>query len=415
LRADLLELLMLNVRVAEERRGDYFAQVAACRLGERRLQELCASYGAELLDSAFGEIIARTEARMRSALLAIPPGSYSFEDFMDDDEGCSGRRAIRVRIEASGERLLVDFTGSSPQVNGNINAPLNATQSAVYYALKALFDPDVPNNEGVMNAVEIVAPRGSIVNCAFPGAVAARAHTCQRIVDVILGALSDALPDRSVGAANGANTTIVISGVDPRTGDQYVYLETLGGGFGGRATKDGKDAVQVHITNTSNLPVEAIEMEYPLVVEAYELVPDSGGAGKFRGGLGLRRMITPVGHVAAFSGHGERFQYRPWGVFGAGAGQVGRFAIIDSDGSRKALSSKPTSIAIAPSQTIMVETPGAGGYGNPRDRSGMALRADFVSGKFSASYISKQYGVDLNAIGPEAQSGRAGRCSRDDS
>ncbi len=284
LQRDLLDLLLLNVRVPDERRGDYFAQVAACRLGARRMVEIAQVYGTDSLAAAFDAIIARTQQRMRDAVQQIPDGTYTFQDQLDDDGQGTYDIPIQVRIDVQGDRIRLDFSGTSPQVPGNLNTGLNATQSAACYAIKALLDPDIPNNQGVLNVVDVYAPEGSLINCRFPGAVAQRATTCQRIVDVVLGALAAALPDASVGAANGANTTAVFSGVDPRTQESYVYLETLGGGFGGRATKDGKDAVQVHITNTSNLPVEAIEMEYPLLVESYGVVEDSGGAGTFRGG-----------------------------------------------------------------------------------------------------------------------------------
>jgi N-methylhydantoinase B len=329
LQTDLLELLLLNVRVPEERRGDYFAQVAACRLGARRIAELVATHSPALLKAAFEAIIARTEQRMRDAVQRIPDGVYEFDDVLDDDGHGTYDIPIRVHIDVSGNRICLDFTGTSPQVPGNLNTGLNATQAAACYAIKALLDPEVPNNQGVLNVVEVFVPEGTLINCRFPGAVAQRATTCQRIVDVVLGALTEALPAASVGAANGANTTAVFAGVDPATQQPYLYLETLAGGFGGRATKDGKDAVQVHITNTSNLPVEAIEMEYPLLVESYGLVEDSGGAGTFRGGMGLRRAVRPMGHTCLFNGAGERFRHRPWGIFGGKPGGSGRYLLRD--------------------------------------------------------------------------------------
>jgi N-methylhydantoinase B len=238
---------------------------------------------------------------------------------MDDDGMGTRDIPIKVRIDVAGERIRFDFAGTSRQVTGNINVTLNATQAAVCYTIKALLDPDVPNNQGVLDLPEIVVAPGSLLNATFPAPVAARANTCQRIIDVVIGALANALPLQAVGAANGANTTAVFSGIDPRTQAQYVYLETLGGGFGGRATKDGTDGVQVHITNTSNLPVESIEMEYPLLVESYGLIEDSGGPGRFRGGMGLRRVIRAVGHDCTFNGAIERSTHSPWGVFGAAA------------------------------------------------------------------------------------------------
>jgi N-methylhydantoinase B len=394
---DVLDILLLNARVPEERRGDYFAQVAAARLGVRRVAEMIEARGVPLLTAAFDDIIRRTEDRLREALRRIAPGEYTFEDVMDDDGVGTTNIPIKLRItvppHGSNARVLFDFTGSGPQVKGNINSTITATQAGVLYSLKALLDPDVPNNQGLIDIVDIHAPLGSIINAKFPAAVAARANTAQRIVDVVIGALAPAIPEAAVGAANGANTTAVFFGHDPRHDRDYVYLETLGGGFGGRFTKDGKDGVQVHITNTSNLPVESIEMEYPLLVESYGFVPDSGGAGKYRGGLGLRRVVRPVGHTMTFSGQGERFVNRPWGLFGGGSGGTGKFTRL-SDGAEVSLPTKPANLLVTSDEAIVVETPGAGGYGKPAERDRAAIENDFVSGKFSRNFIRQHYGVE---------------------
>lgn len=333
---------------------------------------------------------------MRNAVADIPDGVYTFEDCLDDDGHGTLDIPIRVQVEVAGERIRLDFTGTSPQVPSNLNTGLNATQAAACYAIKALLDPDIPSNQGVLDVVEVVVPAGSLINCSFPGAVAQRATTCQRIVDVVLGALAPALPDASVGAANGANTTAVFSGVDPETQQPYVYLETLGGGFGGRAAKDGKDAVQVHITNTSNLPVEAIEMEYPLLVEGYQVVVDSGGAGTFRGGAGLRRIVRPVGHICTFNGAGERFRHQPWGVFGGGPGRSGRYLLRDGDGGETRLDDKPMGVTVTPEHTVVIETPGAGGYGPPDQRDPEKVQDDLRSGKFTPAFLQAQYGLQVN-------------------
>ena len=308
---DILDLLLLNVRVPLERRGDYFAQISACRLGERRLQEVILKHGKVALTAAYSDIISRTQRRMADGVESIRDGTYTFGDVMDGDGLGTFDVAIVVAIHVNGREITFDFSGTADQVKGNINVTLNATQAAVCYSLKALLDPEIPNNQGVLDAVQIVAPAGTLVNAVFPAPVAARANTCQRIIDVVFGALAEAFPERVVAAANGANTTAVFSGIDPRSGASYLYLETLGGGMGGRPMKDGKDGVQVHITNTSNLPIEAIEMEYPLLVEEYSLVTDSAGAGRFRGGMGLRRVVRPRGHDCIFNGAGERFRHPP--------------------------------------------------------------------------------------------------------
>lgn len=393
LQHDLLNLILLNVRVPRERRGDYFAQIAACRLGERRLHEIFVAYGVPTMLAAFDEIVERTSKRMKAAVATVPEGTYSFSDVMDDDGMGTRDIPIRVRIDVKGGRIRFDFTGTSRQVTGNINVTLNATQAAVCYTLKALLDPDVPNNQGMLDLPEIVVEPGSLLNACFPAPVAARANTCQRIIDVVIGALAEALPAQVVGAANGANTTAVFSGVDPRSDSQYVYLETLGGGFGGRAEKDGTDGVQVHITNTSNLPVESIEMEYPLLVESYGLIEDSGGAGRFRGGMGLRRAIRPVGHDCTFNGAIERSAHKPWGVFGGGSGAPGRFLHVAQDGTLTVLPTKPSGVLVRERETITVESPGAGGYGPARERSRAAIEMDRLNGKFSETHLEQHYGL----------------------
>ena len=389
---DLFDILLLNVRVRDERRGDYNAQFAALRLAERRLQEIVAKNSVDLLAGVFKDIITRTNQRMRAAIAMIPDGTYRFEDVMDDD----GLEAINVPIRLTatimGDRAVFDFTGTAPQTPGNINIPLHGTKAAVCYALKAMLDPEIPNNHGVLDAVEVTAPAGTMLSCVAPAAVASRAHTSQRIIDVVIGALADPLPHAAVGAANGANSMAVFAGIDPDSGGPYVYLETLGGGFGGRDDRDGTDGVQVHITNTSNLPVEAIEMEYPLLVERYGLIPDSGGAGRYRGGMGLQRVVRPLGHDCIFNGVGERFRNQPWGVFGGKEGASGSFWLQKADGSLRQLAHKPPDMVIRSGDSVIVNTPGAGGYGEPGDRDAVLLAEDRLSGKFSDAYMATHYG-----------------------
>ncbi|MAV88673.1 MAG: methylhydantoinase [Rhodospirillaceae bacterium] len=391
LQADIMELILLNVRIPEERRGDYYAQIASCRLGTTRLSELIENYGITQLNNSFDEIIHRTKKRMKEAIIEIPDGIYEFSDIMDDDGMGTLEIPICVSIMVKNDYILFDFTGTADQVTGNINVTLNATQASVCYALKALLDPDVPNNQGVLDLPEIIVKKGSLLDAQFPAPVAARANTCQRIIDVILGALAKAKPEAAVAAANGANTTAVFSGVNPSTGVSYVYLETLGGGFGGRATKDGKDGVQVHITNTSNLPVEAIEMEYPLMVHSYKLIEDSGGAGRNRGGLGLERIIEPIKHDCTFNGAGERFENQPWGIFGGEDGKSGEFIKVDKSGKASRLNNKPIAIEVKENESIVIRTPGAGGYGPAKEREIKDISADAVNKKFSYNFLEKKY------------------------
>ncbi len=391
LQQDIMDILLLNVRVPHERRGDHNAQIAACRLGARRLLEVIEVNGLKNVLSAFDQIISRTAKRMRSAIAEIPSGSYTFSDIMDGDGINTNNIPICLTINISGDDINLDFEGTSLQVAGNINTTFNAVQASACYALIAALDADMPSNQGILDVVEINILPGTLLNSVFPAPVAARAHTCQRVVDVVLGALSKALPDKVIAAANGANTTAVFSGIDPRTDQPYLYLETLGGGMGARATKDGKDGVQVHITNTSNLPVEAIEQEYPLRVSEYCFIEDTGGAGKYRGGMALRRVVTPVGHTCVFNGAGERFSNRPWGLFGGEAGETGQFLMRDEKEDIIRLADKPEEVNVSPGNHIIVETPGAGGYGPPSERSSESIKVDRETGKFSNDYIKRHY------------------------
>lgn len=382
--SDVLDLVLLNVRVPEERRGDYMAQVAANKLGERRLIELLRRWPPTALAAGTEQIIAAVSRRMRAAIAELPDGEYRFRDVMDDDGLGATQIPVAVKITIDGEAIHFDFSGSAPQVKGNINVSYAGLQAAVFFALKVLVDPDAPSNHGMLEPIGITAPLGTIVNADFPAATAARAQTCQRIVDVIFGALAEALPERIMAAGNGANTTTTFSGVGP-DGNFYVYLETIGGGIGARSYKDGAEAVQAHLTNTSNLPIEALENEYPLMIERYELVPGSGGAGTWRGGLGLRRVYRPLGHTLTFSGQGERFANRPWGLFGGEDGGCGSFELRGKDGRCAPLPTKPSDVSVAEGEALSVTTPGAGGYGPSSARDPERVAKDIENGKLTTS------------------------------
>jgi len=334
LNEELLDFILLNVRLPIERRGDYYAQIAACRLGERRLGEVIQRYGAAGTASGMNQIIERSTERMAAALARIPDGVYRFEDAMDDDGVGNEDLTIGVTVTAKAGDVTFDFGGTCPQTPGNVNCTLNATVASVTYAVKALLDPNAPNTQAVIDCVKVTAPDGCLINCVFPAPVAGRAHTCQRIIDVVFGALAPALPE-----------------------------QVTAGGGGARVAKHGKDGVQTGITNTSNLPVEAIEQEYPLLVEEYGLVSDSGGTGKFNGGRGIRRVVKPVGHTCIFNGVGERFRLAPWGVFGGEDGKPGRFALRLADGGEEPLPPKTGNRDLREDQAAIFESPGAGGYG----------------------------------------------------
>ena len=410
---DLFDLILLNVRVPEERRGDYLAQVAANRLGERRCHELLERWSLGRFRAGTDAIIDAVAKRTRAALIEVPDGTYTFSDVMDDDGLGTWDIPIAVRIDVMGDEIHFDFSGSAPQVRGNINVSRSALEASVLYAVKALVDPDGPTNHGMLDAIHIEAPEGSVVNAVFPAATAARSQVSQRLIDIVLGALAPALPDRVIAAGNGANTLATFSG-DDANGNFYVYMEAMGGGAGARSYKDGTDGVQVHSTNTSNLPIESLEREYPILIERYELVPDTSGAGTWRGGLALRRAYRPIGHTAVFSGQGERNLNKPWGLFGGGEGATGSFRLVHDDGRSETLAVKPHTVEIPPDATLWITTPGAGGYGPPEGRSKRRLALDVVSGKLSPGRLEEQYGCDVSELPDVVDSTDTVRVVRDD-
>ena len=390
---DVLDLVLLNVRVPEERKGDYMAQIAANKLGARRLQELFTKWTREQVFEGCTGIIEAVTRRMRAGIADLPDGKYEFTDVLDDDGMGTTNIPICVKIDIQSDEIWLNFEGSAPQVTGNMNNSFAGLQASVLFALKVLIDPDGPTNHGMLDPVHIDAPEASVVNASFPAATAARAQTCQRIIDVILGALAPAVPERVIAACNGANGVATFSGEGP-DGQYYLYMETIGGGAGGRSYQDGSDGIQVHVTNTSNLPVEALENEYPLLVERYELVENSGGAGKWRGGMGLRRVYRGLGHTLTFSGQGERAVTPPWGLFGGKGGGTGSISLINPDGSKEELDIKPASLQVEPTKAVCIETPGAGGYGAPVDRDKESLLEDFKSEKFSRLFLKENYNFE---------------------
>ncbi|MCX7750281.1 MAG: hydantoinase B/oxoprolinase family protein [Candidatus Bipolaricaulota bacterium] len=359
---ELLALLLLNVRTPEERLGDLRAQHAACQTGIARLEELALRYGKELLSEGMREILDYGERRMRAALVRLPQGVAEFEDALDDDGLGSGPLPIRVRVELRGDRVRVDFAGSAPQARGPVNAPLAVTASAVYFALRAVADPTIPPSAGPYRPIEIHAPAGSIVNPRPPApVVGGNLETSQRIVDVILGALAQLVPDRVPAAGQGTMNNVAIGGTDPRTGRPYAFYETIAGGAGARPDGDGPHGVHTGMTNTLNTPVEALELAYPLRVERYELRPGTGGKGRFHGGWGIRRDLTPLGHTAHASILSDRRVGRPYGLGGGEPGAPGENVLI-RDGKEIPLPGK-TELDLRPGEVLSIRTPGGGGHG----------------------------------------------------
>lgn len=361
---DVFDLILSNVRTPDERRGDLLAQFAANEIGRARLEEAVARFGAGKVRLYSGLVQDYTEKFLRETIRAIPDGVYAFEDFLDND-GISARSLkIGVYLTVRGDEAVVDFSSSSPQTEGGVNANFAITCSAVLYVFRSLVKEDIPFNTGLMRPLEIVAPKGSIVNAEFPAACAGgNVETSQRIVDVLLGALAKAVPDRIPAASQGTMNNIAFGGYDPWRKRHFAYYETIGGGMGAGSDADGLDGVHTHMTNSLNTPLEALENYLPIRIRRYGFRKGSGGKGLHRGGEGIVREYEFLVR-AALTIMSERRRFAPYGACGGGPGAKGKNTLF-SRGRKKVLGSK-VNIKLRPGDVLRVETPGGGGYGRPR-------------------------------------------------
>jgi N-methylhydantoinase B len=370
---DILALLLNNVRTPEEREGDLGAQIAACQTGAQRLNELCARYGLARTQKAAADLLDYSEELMRVFLATVPPGKYHAEDFLDDDgvEANPVRIAVTINISrfrakstSSSDRnppVTIDFTGTDPQVQGAINAVEAITYSACFYVFRCLLREDVPATAGLMRPLHVIAPAGTVVNANPPAAVAGgNVETSQRIVDVLLRALAQAIPDRIPAAAAGTMNNLTIGGMD-FIGQPFAYYETIAGGMGARPTKDGISGVHTHMTNSLNTPAEALENAYPVRLRQYSLRPNSGGGGLHKGGDGIVREIEVL-TAAQVTLLADRRTRGPYGLNGGSDGAKGRTTIIRNDGRQEELPGK-TSVRLRAGERVRIESPGGGGWG----------------------------------------------------
>ena len=359
---DVLRLLFANVRVERERRADFEAQIGSLKTGAARLLEIVGRAGLREAAEYARHLIDYSARMMRATLRSIPEGVYEAEDALDSDGVRAGEVALRVRVEVKGGRARVDFTGSSPQVSGPVNAVEAITVSAVAYVFRCLVGAEeVPASAGLMEPVEVVAPRGTVVNAAHPAPVAGgNVETSQRVVDVLFKALSRALPEKIPAASQGTMNNLTVGGRDPRTGREFAYYETVAGGMGARPGADGVSGVHTHMTNSLNTPAEALEYAYPLRVRAYRLRRGSGGRGARRGGDGVVREIETLVE-ARMSLLADRRARAPYGLAGGEDGRPGRDPILSAGRARK-IDAK-SSAELRPGDRVRIETPGGGGRG----------------------------------------------------
>ena len=373
---NILKLILRNVRTPDERRGDLRAQYSACEIGKRRIKELTDKYGRTMITESFEEIMNYSERRMRKKVEEFPKGEYSAYDFMDNDGITDDPVKIKVTIHVDKE-LAFDFTGTDQQKKGNINAVYAVTLSCVFYTVRCCTDPSIPPNEGCYRPVNIVVPEGCLLNPVHPHAVSAgNVETSQRIVDVLLKAFSYIVPEKVIAGCQGTMNNVTIGG--SVQGKSFAYYETIGGGMGARHNKDGIDGVHTHMSNTLNTPLEALEMTYPFLVKKYSLIGNSGGTGKYRGGLGILRSIQVLTDCTV-SIQSERRKFAPYGLFGGEEGRKGRNILI-RNGDIMVLPSK-TTYQLLKNDTIQIETPGGGGYGYSKDRPEILIKKDREEGR----------------------------------
>jgi N-methylhydantoinase B/oxoprolinase/acetone carboxylase alpha subunit len=368
--ADIMSLLLANVRTPDEREGDITAQIAANRVGESRIRQIVQKYGSKRVALYASALQDYTERVVRAAIERIPDGEYTCSDALDDDGFTDAALRIRATIRISGNGADVDFTGSDPQTTGGVNANFAITLSATLYGFRCLVDEDVLYNAGIGRAVRVTAPAGTIVNAQRPAAVAGgNVETSQRITDVILGALGKALPEKMTAASQGTMNNVTLGGTDPRSGQRFAYYETIGGGMGARNGLDGLSGVHTHMSNTRNTPVEAIEHYLPVRITQYRLRQDSGGAGRFRGGEGIVREYEALTETAV-TVLSDRRRSAPYGAHGGAPGGMGRNSIrrASAPDVTEAVPGKAW-LTLQPGDRLRIETPGGGGWGEPEEQT----------------------------------------------
>lgn len=401
LNKDVDAIIFANVRTPDERRGDLGAQIAANRRATERLGALADKYGVDVLVATMAEVLNYSEKMMRTLLARLPDGKSTFEDFCDGDgvieEGDAEDQTFRIKmtVEKTGEHISVDFSGTDDAVSGPMNAPLSVTASGVFCALKTIIDPDglIPPNSGCWRTITVSAPKGCVLNAEFPSPVVYANHEIShRVCDMTFGAVAEFWPDNTMACSQGTSAVITFGGEDPRNKQRYVSYETIKGGFGARPNKDGINAIASGISNTMNTPIEILEMSFPVRVDEYVLVTDSGGAGRFRGGLGASRTWTVLDHKARASACLERTKSAPFGLSGGKPGLAAKIWTEAPNGD-KGIAPGKGGFDVPNGGQIHLRVPGSGGFGDPSERDIHAIKEDVLDGYISEEAAETHYGV----------------------
>ena len=385
---DVFAIVEAAVRDPASTLGDLRAQRAACLIGARRVQELSVRHGAEKLGAVFDEMLDSVERAIRVRLEDLPDGEAQAEGYLDDDGAGGPPQRIHAVLTKRGDRVRVDLSGSAPQVAGAFNVPWASTRASVVYALRAMIDPELATNDGILRAIEITCPKGSLLNPAPPAAVSVRHNTCQRLADTLVRAASELWPQRAVASSTVAFFCLNMDSLSPRTGKSSVMAEVVGGGTGAHAGGDGLDGVDTYMANVGLMPVEVAESEYSVRILRTELVAGSQGLGQHNGGLGIRREYEVLERPATVTFYSEQTdpRFAPRGAAGGGEAAASRVSVLDADGHALAIPSKAT-IVLAPGSVVRIETSGGGGYGDPARRAPEAIAADLLDGRLEPADV----------------------------
>jgi N-methylhydantoinase B len=387
---DVLRLLLANVRAPRETNGDLRAQISANRTGQARVARLVDRYPVETLRAFFDVLIRYTERWTEREIDALPQGTWSAEGFRDDDGFTDQPIRLKATVTIGGGHVTLDVTGSDAQRPSSINATRAMSKCCLAFVVRCLMSERLPVNSGFLNRIRITGPDGTVCTAVHPAAVVGGWEVGQRLAELIWLALYQTMPGRVPAASKGIIVNLGFGGYDPRRGEYFCYMETMAGGGGARATMDGADAVQTTLHNTENAPIEEVEINYPFRIKRYELIEDSAGPGRFRGGMGIRRDFEFPYAPMQFTVLSDGRIMPPWGLAGGGEGRTARY-IFDPYGEHRELPSKGT-IDIPTGGCVRVETPGGGGYGEPRERAPGRIEADLRDGKISAQAAEKAYG-----------------------
>ena len=392
----LMRLIELNVRLPDRVIGDLKAQYAACRAGSLELAKLSNRYGVSGLQKHFSALLDYAERMTREEIATWTDGTYTFEDHIDDDGFSDIPLPIRVAITVAGDRVLVDYTGSAPQVAAALNSTKSYTNSCTYLSVRCALKGDIPNNAGVFRAISVSAPEASILNPVLPAACAARALTGYRVVDAMFGALAQIVPDRVPAAGEGGNTVVCLGGYRG-DGSPFIIVDMICGAWGARPNKDGIEGVTNPSQNLSNTPVETLESQHPVRVEEYALVPNSCGAGRWRGGLGLSRSYRVLAKEAGLQLRADRMKFRPYGLQGGHEAPGSKNTLVGANGETHLLPSK-VNRQMYEGDLIHHIQPGGGGFGDPMTRDPIRVAADVWNEKISAVYARDEHGVVVDGL-----------------